>query len=73
MNDKYIVRLYDGFDNEWIDVSNPISKEQAKKIWNEYTKNGTKNTSFDDIDYYKVFPADKIMLFSHPSGRWNGQ
>ena len=61
---KYIVRLYDGFDNLWIDVSEAVSKEEAEKIWNEKTNNGTKNKCFNDIDYYKIFPADTKMLFS---------
>jgi hypothetical protein len=61
---NYIVRLYDGFDNEWIDVSEPVSKEEAEKIWNEKTNNGTRKTKFDDIDYYKIFPEDTIMFYS---------
>lgn len=60
----FVVRLYDGFDNIWIDVSSPVSLEEATKIWDEHTKNGTTNTDFRDIDYYQVFPADTKMLFS---------
>ena len=60
----YVVRLYDDFDNEWIDVSKPVSYEEAQKIWNERTDNGEKGTNFDDIDYYKIFPADTVMYFS---------
>ena len=66
--DKYIVRLYDGMDNQWIDVSGTVSKEEADRIWNERTKDGTRNTGFDDIDYYKVFPADTKMLYSNSFG-----
>ena len=61
---KYIVRLYDGFDNEWIDVSEPVSKTEAEKILAEKTGNGTKNTCFNDIDYYSIFPADTVMFYS---------
>ena len=60
----YVVRLYDGFDYEWMDVSDPVSWDEAKKIWDEYTENGTKNTTYNDIDYYKIFPADTVMHFS---------
>ena len=60
---KFIVRLYDGFDNEWIDVSEPVNRKEAERIWNERTKDGTQNTSFEDIDYYEIFPADTKMLF----------
>jgi hypothetical protein len=54
----------DGFDNEWIDVCEPTTEEKAKEIWNKETNNGTKNTNFSDIDYYKIFPADTVMMFS---------
>ena len=60
----YIVRLYDGFDNEWMDVSKPVTYKEAEDIWGEKTENGTKETKFDDIDYYKIFPANTVMHFS---------
>ena len=58
----YTVRLYDGFDNKWMDISKEISYEEAKKIWDEKTKNGTANTDFEDRDYYSIFPANTRML-----------
>jgi hypothetical protein len=61
---KYVVRFYDGFDNEWKDVSKPVSREKASEIWNKKTNNGKKNATFDDIDYYSIFPADTVMKFS---------
>lgn len=64
MDKLYIVRLYDGFDGLWVNVSEPVSKGEADKILNKKTDNGTKNTSYDDIDYYKIFPADTKMVFS---------
>lgn len=64
MEELFIVRLYDGFDNEWIDVSKPVTYLEAEKILAEKTNNGKKNTTFNDIDYYKIFPADTAMLFS---------
>jgi hypothetical protein len=60
----YVVRLYDGFDHLWMDVSKPLPKDEAHKILMEETKDGTKNTSYDDIDYYAIFPADTKMLYS---------
>lgn len=60
----FVVRLYDGFDNEWMDVCDPCSKEQADEILRVRTANGTKNTSYSDIDYYRVFPANTKMLYS---------
>ena len=62
--DLFVVRLFDGFDFVWMDVSDPVSKEEATRIWNEKTKNGTEQIAFKEIDYYAVFPADTRMLFS---------
>ena len=64
----YVVRLYDGFDNQWIDVSEPVMHEEATRIWNEKTDNGTKSTKYADIDYYKIFPADTKMVFADGFG-----
>lgn len=64
----FIVRLYDGMDNQWMDVSAEVGKEEAERIWNEKTKDGTQNTKFDDIDYYKICPAGTKMLFSEGFG-----
>lgn len=61
---KFIVRHYDGFDNDWIDVSKPVSQEEAERILAAKTAGGTKNTSYGDIDYYRIFPADTTMLHS---------
>lgn len=61
----YIVRLYDGFDNAWMDISPAVPKAEADRIWNEHTKNGTKNTEYEDIDYYRIFPADTRMIFTY--------
>ncbi len=60
----YIVRLYDGGDHYWIDISKPVTHAEAEKIWNEKTKNGTVNTKYDDFDYYSIFPANTKMLFN---------
>ena len=68
MSDLFVVRLYDGFSNQWIDVSKPVSKEEANKIWLEKTKGGTKLIRFSDIDYYSVFPVDTKMLFTEGFG-----
>jgi len=62
-NKKHVVRLWDGMDGIWVDVSGPVSKKEADRIWNEKTANGTKATKFSDIDYYSIFPADTTMLY----------
>lgn len=63
MAGKYIVRLWDMFDG-WVDVSGPISKEEANLLWNEKTGNGTHSTQYNDGDYYAIFPADTTMVFT---------
>lgn len=59
----FVVRLYDGFDYEWMDVSTAVPKVVAERILAEKTANGTRNTSYADIDYYRIFPADTKMLY----------
>ena len=71
MSDLFVVRVWDGFDEIWLDETNePLSKEKAEELWNKITDHGKKNTRFDDITYYKIFPADSTMLFSD-SNHWN--
>lgn len=60
----FVVRLYDGFDHEWMDVSPPLSWDEAQAVWREKTEGGTKSTNYNDIDYYRVFPADTVMACS---------
>lgn len=48
----------------WIDVTGPLSKAKADKRWNELTHNGTKNTKYEDGDYYAIYPADTKMLMT---------
>lgn len=63
MSELFIVRLWDGFDGIWCDCTEAVSKEEADRVWNDRTANGTKNTKFDDIDYYAIFPADTKMQY----------
>jgi hypothetical protein len=70
--DLYVVRQYDGFDNEWIDITGPVSHEEAQRVWDEKTEEGTKNTTYNDIDYYKIFPADTKMVYSAHNLEHNG-
>lgn len=60
----YIVRQYDYFDNIWVDVSSPLSQEDAQVLWNQKTANGTKNCKFEHRDYYAIFPSNTVMVFS---------
>ena len=65
----FVVRLYDGFDGMWMDVSESVSREEAERIWNKKTDNGKRMTKYADIDYYQIFPADTKMYFSYESGK----
>lgn len=61
---KYAVRLWDGMDGCWCDVGTNLDLEVALKMWLIRTKQGTKNIRFDEIDYYRIFPADTSMMYS---------
>lgn len=60
----FVVRFWDGMDGIWYDVTEAVSQQEADAVWNEKTQNGTIKTTFDDIDYYQIFPADTIMKYS---------
>jgi hypothetical protein len=60
----YTVRLYDGFDHNWLDIEAGVLYEEARRVWDERTKEGTEKTRFDDIDYFDIFEADTKMVFS---------
>ncbi len=64
----FIVRLYDGMDNQWIDVSKALPYDEAERVWLDKTNNGTKMIAYEEIDYYRIFPADTRMLFSDGFG-----
>lgn len=60
----FVVRHWDGFDGEWTDMFGPDSHEKCQRYWDQQTHGGTQNTSYNDIDYYAIFPADTRMRFS---------
>lgn len=59
----FVVRLWDMLDG-WIDITGPLSREEADKVWNKETHNGTRNTEYAHGDYYKVFPANTRMVYT---------
>ena len=61
---RFVVRLYDGFDHEWMDVTEPLPPERAIGEWARLTNNGTESVSYDDIGYYAIYPATVTMLYS---------
>lgn len=66
----FVVRLWDGFDGEWMDVSDPLPKAEATKLCGDKNEArigsaaGKREGSYSDIDYYAVFPAATKMVFS---------
>lgn len=58
----FIVRLWDGFDGEWMDVSDPLPRKEADDLC--WEKNGRRHRNYNDIDYYSVFPSGTTMTFS---------
>lgn len=60
---KFVLRMFDMFDG-WLDLTGPLSKEEAEKKWQEYTKNGTEHTKYEDGDYYRVFEANTKMIYT---------
>lgn len=51
---RYVVKFYNSFENTWTDVSDPVSYDEAERIWNHYTEQGLINTSEDEGDYYII-------------------
>jgi len=60
---RFTVRVWDGIDGCWCDVITNVDRETALRTWAEETRQGTYKTSFHDLDYYRIFPADTHMLY----------
>jgi len=60
----FTLRVWDGMDGCWCDVVANVDLAFALRAWCERTADGTKATSYSDIDYYKIFPADTKMLWA---------
>ena len=70
---RFVVRLYDGFDNCWMDCygqpAEGLDADAAMKLWNEKTEDGTKSTRYGDIDYYAIYPKTVKMVHSEEGNR----
>lgn len=66
----YVVRLWDGFDGEWMDVSEPLPKGEAEQLAGDKNEArigsgaGNRHGNFNEIDYYKAFPSSTKMIFA---------
>jgi hypothetical protein len=65
----FIVRQWDGMDGCWTDCTKDVSAEEALNAWSRYTARGTRAVSYDQIDYYKIFPGSTRMLWDGSKGR----
>jgi hypothetical protein len=63
MEKTKIVRLFDMFDG-WMDITSAVTEEEANRVWNDKTENGTRKTKYSDGDYYAIFPVDTKMLIT---------
>jgi hypothetical protein len=61
----FVVRLWDGMDGVWTDVSAAVTVTEALRIWNEKTDGGTRMIGFDEIDYYRIFAATTSMVYAN--------
>lgn len=66
---KFVVRLWDGMDGCWTDVSEPVSRAEALAVWWKHTHKGRKKIRFADIDYYRIFNEGTAMLWDGREGR----
>lgn len=69
-NPLFVIRFWDGFDGEWMDVSGPLVRWEANRLCGDKNEKrsgsgaGKRTGSYGDIDYYAVFPADTTMYFA---------
>ena len=74
----WIVRLWDGFDGEWMDVSDPMPENDAKELAGDKNEArsgsgaGNRDGHYGEIDYYSAFPADTKMLWSEGRSQTRG-
>ncbi len=67
---RFMLRQFDGMDGCWCDCNERgVKAETALRAWAKDTENGTKRTSFNDIDYYRIFPAGTKMTWDGSPGR----
>lgn len=63
---SFTVRLWDGMDGVWCDLPEATNVDLAfaMRTWCERTNDGTQNTKYGDIDYYKIFSAETKLMYS---------
>lgn len=67
--ESYVLRSWDGIDGCWTDITGDVDREKVLRCWAEYTDGGTRRISFDEIDYYRIFPGGTRMLWDGSDGK----
>jgi hypothetical protein len=72
---RFTVRIWDGMDGCWTDCPGAIAVDAATalKAWANKTDNGTKRIRFDEIDYYRIFPAETRMVYDNDNEMFRDQ
>jgi hypothetical protein len=68
-HETFVVRVWDGMDGCWTDCTGAVSREEALRVWAARTDGGARHISYDEIDYYAIFPGGTIMLWDGSEGR----
>lgn len=65
----FIVRVWDGMDGCWTDVTGDVGAGEALRAWAERTGGGKHHVSYDEIDYYAIFPGGTRMYWDGAEGK----
>ena len=65
----YVVRHWDGMDGCWTDHTGKVSREAALRAWSRCTDGGTRHVSYEEIDYYRIFPGNTRMYWDGSEDR----
>jgi len=50
----WTVSLWDGSDRVWTVQKSNLTHDEAQELWNKYTANGTRSTTYADGDYFII-------------------
>lgn len=67
--ETYVVRHWDGMDGCWTDCTGEVNRDEALRYWAEKTDGGTRRVSYNEIDYYRIFPGGTSMLWDGSENR----
>lgn len=65
----FVVRQWDGMDGCWTDCTGEVDRDHALHFWSDRTAGGTRQVSYAEIDYYRIFPGGTKMIWDGSDGR----